>query len=230
MSTTDVDLSDFAIFDTNAVQIDPIFEDWKFAGKSRPYNAAETQNRLQQLATVPRMSTWTIAALFNHAVSCLDNNLCYVNIGVWHGFSFLAGLVGNPGKRCIGVDNFSQLGGPAEEFLQRFRDMKGPAHTFFEMDYEQYLTTVHKTPIGLYFYDGHHSYEHQFKGLQLAESYFADGCLIIVDDTNTEPVRRATKAFVKQSHHTYQTILDQTTTIYPDPTYWNGIMVLRKTV
>ena len=153
---------------------------------------------------------------------------------MWEGFSFFAGLMGNDDKKCIGIDNFSEFNEPRERFLKHFNFYKSDSHFFYDMDYGQYFEKVHKLPIGFYLYDGSHKYEDQLKGLQCAEPFFEKNCIVMIDDTNLkangEPraPRRATLDFVKQSRFSYKVLLDKTTRFNGHPTWWNGVMVLRK--
>src|SRR5271157_1489941 len=95
--------------------------------------------RFWKLRKVPRMSTLAFGSIINRIVSNLKPENSYVNIGVWNGFTFLSGLIGNPDKICIGVDNFSQFGGPKKDFLKRFNYFKSSAHYFYDMDYQDYF-------------------------------------------------------------------------------------------
>lgn len=47
------------------------------------------------------MSTFAIGAIINRAVRQMPSNTGYVNVGRWHGFTLLAGMLGNAKKRCI---------------------------------------------------------------------------------------------------------------------------------
>jgi len=192
-----------------------------------PIDDQEIKDRLKPIADVPRMSTLAVAALINRAVAEMPDQQAYLNVGVWNGYSFLAGLLNNPRKRCIGVDNFSQFGGPVHDFLKRFEQFKGEAHSFHDMDYEEYLRTLHKEPLGLYFYDGEHSYKNQYTGLKAAEKFFAPGCWILVDDTNWEEPRRATLDFIRDSRRRYRMVLDVQTPYSGHPTWWNGLMLFQ---
>ncbi len=98
------------------------------------------KRRLDPICGIPKMSTFAIGALINQAVSQLADDEVFVNVGVWHGFSFFSGLLENPKKRCIGVDNFSGFGGPREFFLEKFNRWKSPLHRFYEMDYVDYFS------------------------------------------------------------------------------------------
>ena len=193
-----------------------------------PADGADMVGRLNGLCFVPRMSTFAIAAVLNRAVTGMDPALAYLNIGVWYGFTFLAGLLGHGEKTCIGVDNFDQFGGPRQEFLRLFEAARGRAHRFYDLDYREYLTRVHRDELGVYFFDGPHTFEDQLDGLKLAEPFFSKRCVVIVDDTNEEPARRATEEFLAESPYTYRIVADHTTACNAHPTWWNGISILER--
>ena len=183
---------------------------------------------VSDISDVPRMSTPTIGRLINAIVRQLPDGQQYVNVGVWHGYSLLAGMVGNPDKLCSGVDNFSQLGSPRNEFRDRLIKFGGPNHSFFDMGFEDYFKEYNKTPIGFYFYDGDHSYTSQLEGLKAAEPFFTDDCLIMVDDTNYKYPYQATMDFIAQIGNEYEVIFDKMTENPRDPIWWNGIMIIQK--
>ena len=183
---------------------------------------------LKAICGIPRMSTYAVAALINHAVARMPADQSYLNVGVYAGFSLLAAMVENPERICIGVDNFARPSG-REGLLRRFDQMKSRAHRFHEMDYLDYFADVHTEPLGVYLYDGDHAYEHQLQGLEVAEPFFAAGCLVIVDDTNWEAPRQATIDFVASSEREYEVLLDSATRDHHHPTFWNGLIVLRAT-
>ena len=168
-----------------------------------------------------------VAAVIQRAVALMPEELSFVNVGVWHGFSFLASLLDNGSKKCIGVDNFSQFGGPEAEFRARYEALKGPAHEFHSMDYKEYFEKVHQGKLGVYFYDGEHSYENQLMGLEVAQPYFAPGCIILVDDTNWQDPRRATLDFMSAHRGEYELLFDVKTADTRHITWWNGLMILR---
>jgi hypothetical protein len=177
---------------------------------------------------MPRMSTMAIAAVFNKAVTAMPAGQAFVNVGVWNGFTLLAGMAGNPEADCVGIDDFSQFGAPREEFLHRFEGARSARHSFFEMDYRDYFARVHDRPIGVYLYDGEHSYDNQLRGLEAAEPFFADGCLLVVDDTNWEAPRQATLDFIARQDNLYEILADIRTGEIRHPTFWNGVLVVRK--
>jgi Methyltransferase domain len=186
------------------------------------------KHRLRQICEIPRMSTFAIGAMINHGVAQMPGSQAFVNVGVWHGFTFMCGIVGNPSKVCIGIDNFTQFGGPREAFISRFRKYRSAKKRFFDMDYREYFAKVHREPIGFYVYDGDHSYDNQLMGLQAAEPFFTKGCVVLVDDTNWLEPRSATMDFIAKSSYAYRILLDTTTCCNGHPTLWNGVMVLQR--
>jgi hypothetical protein len=139
-----------------------------------------------------------------------------------------AGLSGNEGKRCIGIDNFSEFGGPRDAFLDRFASYKGASsNEFHEMSYRQYFERHHKGEIGVYIYDGQHDYENQMKGLQIAEPFFAKGTIVFVDDINDDAPYSATCDFLKKNPARFKVVYQRRTSGNCHPTFWNGIMVIQ---
>jgi hypothetical protein len=193
-----------------------------------PPGAERVRDNLKPVCRIPRMSTPAVGALINRGVSEMAPGEVFVNVGVWNGFTFLSGVAGNPERMCIGVDNFSQFGGPKAAFLERFEQFKSPIHRFHDMDYKEYFATLHREPIGFYLYDGEHSYQNQLDGLRIAEPFFGPNCLIMVDDTNDQEHRQATYDFVKASPNRYETLLDVTTRENQHPSWWNGVIILRR--
>jgi len=193
-----------------------------------PADEAATRRALRDVCRIPRMSTFAIGALIQRGVGQLAPGQAFVNVGVWNGFTFLSGVAGNPDKICVGIDNFSQFGGPRDAFGERFRRLKGPGHQFHDGDYQEYFSRVHSGPIGFYIYDGEHSYANQLRGLEVAEPFLAEGGIIFVDDTNWIEPWQATMDFVARSPYEYGILLDRVTAGNAHPTFWNGAMVLRR--
>lgn len=216
-----------------------------------PYWHREREEKIGKLSRIPKASSYALGAIINKGVSGLKENEVFLNIGVWHGFTFLSGLIENPNIKCIGVDNFcvnqkvKSDGSPQyhgvrklfykfidiwarRSFKKRFHKYKSEQHHFFEMDYVEYFKKIHKDPIGFYIYDAQHRYVDQLRALQLAEPFFADNCIILIDDTNDEDNRQATLDFMKQSPNEYRLLFDVKTHSNRHPTFWNGVMIFEK--
>ncbi len=181
----------------------------------------------RKLSRMPKMSTVAIGAFVNLLVQSLPRDQAYLNIGVWHGYSLLAGMLGNTAKRCIGVDTFRYFGGPRRQFFRRFHQYRSPCHEFFDIDWRQYFAHVHRGSIGLLYCDAEHDYESQHQALTAAAPFLAPGAFILVDDTNEDSPRRALLAFLSE-HPEYELLYDISTAGNCHPTYWNGLMVARK--
>jgi len=193
-----------------------------------PCNDKKIKEAFYNLCKIPRMSTLSLGGIINCGVKQLAPGKMFVNVGVWHGFTFLSAMLNNPNKICIGIDNFSEFGGPRPQFIERFDQMKSQNHFFYDMDYEKYFSEFHKGEIGFYIYDGEHSYKNQLKGLQVAEPYLAENSLILIDDTNWSEPRKATIDFMEKSSNEYKIIFDRRTYCNGHPTFWNGVMILKK--
>ena len=186
-------------------------------------------DRLFPILKVPRFSTYANAVIISRTVEEMSAGTAYVNVGTWHGFSLLAGMMEHGDRRVVGIDNFSGFGGPKTSATKRFETHRSDCHELHDMDYRDYFANIHEGDIGFYFYDGAHDYENQLQGLKVAEPYFAPGCVIMVDDTNWDEPRRATADFMAGSDNSYEIILDQRTAWNGHPTFWNGIMLMRRT-
>ncbi len=184
------------------------------------------------ILSMQRMSTIAVATMINAIVSQLRPDQCYLNIGVWHGFTFFSGLLNNPDKLCIGVDNFSEFtsenASSRDAFYRRFLGLKTQNHFFFESGYERVFDDFLKTKIGFYLYDGAHDYDNQLKSLLIAEPFLAKDCIIMVDDTNFQAARQATLDFLDMRKTQYRLLFDLPTPRNLYPTWWNGIMILQK--
>jgi hypothetical protein len=183
--------------------------------------------RLTRILNVPRMAAYATGVLVNRAVAAMPADTAYVNVGVWNGFTLLAGMAGNGDKTCVGVDNFSQFGGPRAEFSARFEQRRSPAHRFFDVDYEQYFAEHHSGPIGVYYYDGDHGYRNQLRGLEAAERFFVPGTVIFVDDWNQDETAEATREFLA-GRAGYELAFEQRTATNAHPTFWNGLGIVRR--
>ena len=142
------------------------------------------------------MATENIGFLLNYAVSLLDSGECYLEVGTWKGRTLSYAMEGNEDKEFYACDNFSDFtkpprsywpfGGPEpQRSLKRVLRKASKKHrvSFLEGNFRVILPAFTKT-IGVYFYDGGHSFDDQFEGLELALPHMAPESLIIVDDTN----------------------------------------------
>lgn len=183
---------------------------------------------LTDLGAVPKMSTFAIGAVVARGVREMPPDAAYLNIGVWHGYTLLSGMAAGPDRTCVGVDDFSEYGGPEAAFRGRFAALATESHRFHSMDFRRYLAEVHQGPVGLYYYDGPNSYEDELDGLRMAEPFLVEGSWILLDDTNWEGRRRAFQDFVASSPNRWEVVFDQRTAYNKHLTFWNGLTILKR--
>ena len=179
---------------------------------------------LIELKNIGGMSTPANAKIINAICKSLDKDQLYLNVGTYKGFSLAAGMI-NTSCSVIGIDNFSQFGGPRDECMAVFDRYCRSNTEFYDMDYVDYLNK-HTGPIDFYFYDGHHSYENQYRAMQVASPYFQSGTLVMVDDTNVPQVKQATFDGLNSLKIDYDVWFDISTAHNKHPTFWNGLLLL----
>lgn len=142
---------------------------------------------------VENLTSENVLALLNLAAACLGPEEAYVEVGVFHGASLIAAMLGNEGKRFVGIDSFgfrdASLAG-VEENLARF-GLPRPELLVGDVFELVPAGVLRELPVGVWYYDAAHSYEAQLEGLRIAEPWLAPGALVIVDDTDWEQVARA---------------------------------------
>ena len=202
-------------------ELDALFDDF-------PRSEHPVDRRFQPVADdVENLARENNLALLNVAARCLNDDEAYVEIGVFHGASLIAAMLGNEEKRFIGVDSFGFRDASLEkvqENLARFgltppQILVGDA---FELVPAGALGDV---AIGVWYYDAAHSYEAQINGLRIAEPLLASGALIVVDDTDWDHVERAMDDYLAQQPRARR-ILTLAGKSRGAPQWWEGMQVL----
>jgi protein O-GlcNAc transferase len=139
-------------------------------------------------------------ALLNLAASCLGRDEAYVEVGVYHGASLIAAMLGNEGKRFVGIDDLRFSGTSLDEIeanLARF-GLEVPEIVVDDAFELVPAGALGDTRIGVWYYDAAHSFEAQIEGLRIAEPHLVPGALVIVDDTDWDDVERAMDAYLAE--------------------------------
>jgi hypothetical protein len=124
----------------------------------------------------------------------------YLEIGVWRGSTFISALIGKKTEYAIAIDNFSQFD-TEKTNLNQFKQLtteKGVTDfTLLNADsfnipphLESYLVNQN---FNVYFYDGGHTEEDQYRSLYYYYNTLADTFIFMVDDWNWEPTRVGTR-------------------------------------
>ncbi len=163
----------------------------------------------------------------------LLNNLCYGNyleIGVWHGSTFISAVYGNEVK-AFAIDNWSEFRDEANTFHDNCKRF-GIEYEFFQCDaFEMDLTKLPK--IDVFFYDGDHNQDKSCKALTYFYPVLADEFLFIADDYDWRGVFDGIWQGIEESKLTVIYHYKLSAKVPNDKdTWWNGLGVfkLRKNV
>ncbi len=177
---------------------------------------------------VPGFATENKLVLLNFAASLLEPGEVYLEVGTWKGLSLIGAMWGNIDKEFCAIDNFSQFGNVKRDFHANLRRWWPSGRlVFIERDCFSVLRSNRffvGRKVGVYFYDGDHSYESQFRGLQYIQSHLSDCALVVIDDTAYPHVRAATTTFMT-FHRGYRLLFDLRSAYDGEPRWWNGIHV-----
>jgi hypothetical protein len=122
----------------------------------------------------------------------ITSNSRYLEVGVFKGSTFIAATYGNEPECAVAIDNFSQFNGNHQAFLDNCHDNGVTNFSLIEGN----SFKLKKPPItdcNIYFYDGSHEEESQRLALTKFIGYMADQFVFIVDDWNSNQVKRGTR-------------------------------------
>ena len=156
----------------------------------------------------------------------------YLEIGTWKGSSVCSAMFGNKAKiTCI--DNWSEFGGPKDDFLVNFEKFKGENDANFIEDdcYKVDVSSLSK--FNIYMYDGNHSNKSHYKALLHYYDCLDDIFIFIVDDWNWIDVRDGTMNSIRELNlkilYEKEIRLTWDNSVTPEPelsqNWWNGIYI-----
>jgi predicted O-methyltransferase YrrM len=176
---------------------------------------------------VENLASENVLALLNLAASCLGPDEAYVEVGVYHGASLIAALMGNEDRRFVAVDSFAFRDASLEQVESNLARFGVPRPEIlvgdvFELARDGAFADV---PVGVWYYDAAHDYESQVEGLRIAESLLVPGALVIVDDTDWDRVERAMDDYLVEQPRARR-ILTLDGNDRGAPQWWEGMQVL----
>jgi predicted O-methyltransferase YrrM len=176
---------------------------------------------------VTNLATENTLALLNCAASNLEAGEAYVEIGVYHGASLVASMLGNEGKRFVGIDRFSFRDSSLEGVEANLARFGLPRPEIIVGDAFELVPAgaVPERSVGVWYYDAAHDYDSQVQGLRIAEPLMVDGGLMIVDDTDWTDVERAMDDYLAQQPRARR-ILTLDGSSRGSPQWWEGMQVL----
>jgi predicted O-methyltransferase YrrM len=198
-----------------------LFEDFPRSEHPRDRRFAPVVDEIENLACENNL------ALLNLAASCLDEAEAYVEVGVYHGASLIATMLGNDDKRIIGIDSFGFRDASREKVEANVDRFGLTSPELIVGDAFELVPggALRATPVGVWYYDATHSYEAQLEGLRIAEPWLVPGALVIVDDTDWEDVVRAMDDYLAEQPRARRVLtIDGNTR--GSPQWWEGMQVL----
>ena len=195
---------------------------------SFPQSEHPLDRRFQPVADdVENLAKENNLALLNLAAARLEGDEAYVEIGVFHGASLIAAMLGNEGKRFIGIDSFGFREATLEGVTANLAQFGLEPPEILVGDAFDLVPggALEDVPIGVWYYDAAHSYEAQLEGLRIAEPLLVPGALVIVDDTDWDDVARAMDDYVAEQPRARR-ILTLDGKSRGAPQWWEGMQIL----
>lgn len=166
----------------------------------------------------------------------LLNNLCslpgafYLEIGCWKGSTFISALYGNQNSiiDAVGLDNWSEAGGPKKEFLHNCkRYLPTSPYRFYSVDCFAINKSDYFTqPVNIYFYDGEHSSLAHELALTYYDEVMDDLFILVIDDWNWENVKNGTLSGLAQLNYTILYSRELPARFTGDSeNWWNGMLI-----
>lgn len=192
-------------------------------------NAEKLTSKLNEnILKIDGMSSHRIRHFLNNLLSEFDN-VNYLEIGCWKGSTLISSCYNNNIKKCIAIDNWSQFGGPENEFKDNIKkNLINNNIEFYNIDCFKFDINNIKDNIDIYFYDGGHDEIEQYKAFIHYNNKLNNNFIAIVDDWNYEKVKNGTRrAFSDLKYniiHEWE-LTGNTTKINDASTWWNGLYV-----
>ena len=201
-------------------ELPTLFDDFPRSTHPRDRRLAPIVEQVENLASE------NVLALLNLAAACLGDEEAYVEVGVFHGASLIAAMLGHADRRFVGIDNFSLGESSVVEVEGNLARFGLPPPELLVGDVFELVPSgaLEGVPVGFWYYDAAHSYEAQRDGLRVAEPFLVPGALLAVDDTDWPDVERALDDYLEEQPRARQ-ILSLDGKDRGSPQWWEGVRV-----
>lgn len=186
----------------------------------------------------PGLSTPKTGKLLNRAVSHMEKDEVYCEIGTFVGYTLISASHHNTTKKCIGIDNFRLIGLEAteasiawakERLKINLEHFKYGNQFFIEGDFREVDI---KEKIGVFFIDGHHTREEVYENFRWGHTRLADKAVILVDDISMSGVGEGIQDWIKDHPTEYREVFHMD--VFYDPeninhynsVFWNGLSIV----
>ena len=156
-------------------------------------NMSNISDAIKQIDGMSGMKT---RHFLNNLLNMPGGDVRYLEIGSWKGSSLCAAMYMNSAN-IVCIDNWSEFGGPRDEFLNNMETFRGQ-NTVRYIEQDSWTVDVSTLPsFNMYMYDGEHSQEGHTKALTHYYPCLDDTFIFVVDDWNWEKVRTGTFDAIK---------------------------------
>lgn len=123
----------------------------------------------------------------------------YLEVGSWAGSTLCSAIHGNKVK-AVAIDNWSEFGGPKDQFLENVRAYSTPEAKvyFYESDFRAVDYGAIDETFNIYLFDGPHEAKDQYDGLHMVLKCLENQFVFIVDDWNWDRVREGTFSAIEK--------------------------------
>lgn len=207
--------------------------DGLFVGDARAGRPVD--ERMAEVAeSVTGYTTPAELAVLQAAVKALPPGEAYMEVGTFKGRSVCGALIDGSERTVVAVENFQEFGMAGQEAraelmanlsdhtrgVPRFRLVEGDCFRVLQD------RDVVGEPVGVYFYDGAHTWLAHYLALGVAEHLLADEAVVLVDDATWPVVRKATMAYVRR-HRGWGALRAFDAETDHDERWANGLLLLR---
>jgi hypothetical protein len=184
-------------------------------------NALKSKINDKTMKSLMGLSSPKVRHLLNNLAAQSDT---YLEIGSYLGGTLKAALCKNKHLYSVAIDNFSLMPNKRQMFFDNTRNLN---FNFFEEDCFSMDITKIKKEIDLYFYDGEHSFESQYKALEYFYPILKDEFVYVCDDWAMKRIPNATftaaKALGLKVVENYNLLNESEA----NKDWWNGIGCIR---
>jgi hypothetical protein len=186
----------------------------------------------QEILNLTGMSSYANRLLLNHLCKSRVN---YLEIGSWKGSTFISALYKNTFCRGISIDNHQEF--KNHEFKTSEDELRATCEKHLVNDEQYRLITADcfsddislDIKFDVYFYDGFHSYEDQYKAIKHFYKNMNSIFVYICDDYSIDHIERGTKDAMRDMNiqiiSEYKLFGNQLIHQCTREGFWNGLYV-----
>lgn len=188
------------------------------------------------LVDVQGMSSPKVCNLLNKLVANMDEGEHYLEIGCYKGLTLVSAAYRNPGKTCMGCDKIRFWSRSTGEFwfqvkkelfdnIARYRAESAEIDFHHMKSQEFFRRRLAPKPVGVYFYDGDHSYEGTRSHVVAAADSLSKKSVLLMDDWNDPEIQRATADGMAEAGLEVLWKRELAGTNQDKTSWWNGLAV-----